>query len=157
MATASRQPSWVRQDFDRTIAALQQWEERGVLRSGGSCPPAPPRWGQSLPVRLPDPDDIDQTAGSAVGAHICTPAARLQQAARGSTKQRKANTEEAVRLGALSTQCRCQDVSRLFLAGSRARALIMKEATVNGGDGIPDAAQRAFTCLPSTRILYEAR
>ena len=129
----------------------------GVLRSGGSCPPTPPRWGQSLPVRLPDPDDTDQTAGSAVRAHVCTPAARLQQAARGSTKQRKANTEEAVRLGALSTQRRCQDASRLFLAGSRACALIMKEATVNGGDGIPDAAQRAFTSLPSTRILYEAR
>ena len=122
-----------------------------------TCPPTPPRWGQSLPVRLPDPDDTDQTAGSAVRAHVCTPAARLQQAARGSTKQRKANTEEAVRLGALSTQRRCQDASRLFLAGSRACALIMKEATVNGGDGIPDAAQRAFTSLPSTRILYEAR
>ena len=99
--------------------------------------------GQSLPVRLPDPDDTDQTAGSAVRAHICTPAARLQQAARRSTKQRKANTEEAVRIGALSTQRSCQDASRLFLAGSRACALIVKEATVNGGDRIPDPVHPA--------------
>lgn len=45
------------------------------------------------------PQDTDQAPSPVLGVHVCKAAVSLQQSARvGGTKQRKANTGEAVRL-----------------------------------------------------------
>lgn len=68
--------------------------------------PPTPDLKQSLTVQLPDQDNTDHTASSALWVHICKLAAPLQQSAQGSTKQRKANTEASCQARhALNTQC----------------------------------------------------